>query len=166
MVCYCCLLAQSCLTLCDPMNCSLLGSSVHGIFQARILEWVAVSFSRGYFWPRDRTCVSCIAGRFFTTVPPGKHQVPVMLMLLVFYTSNSKVLLRDDLHVIKFTFINTPILIINRSILFSKFIELCNHHNPMLECLHYPSKISNDRFQLLPIPTSSPRQRLIHFPSL
>ena len=38
--------AQSCLTLCDPIDCSLLGSSVHGIFQARILEWVAISFSR------------------------------------------------------------------------------------------------------------------------
>ena len=56
-----------------------------------------------------------------------------MLMLLVFDTSNSKVLLRDDLHVIKFTFLNTSILIINRSILFSKFIELCNdHYNPTL----------------------------------
>ena len=39
--------AQSCPTLCDPMNCSLLGSSIHGIFQARVLEWVAISFSRG-----------------------------------------------------------------------------------------------------------------------
>ena len=38
---------QSCLTLCDPMDCSLLGSSIHGVFQARILEWVAISFSRG-----------------------------------------------------------------------------------------------------------------------
>ena len=51
--------AQSGLTLCDPMDCSLPGSSVHVILQARILEWVAVSFSR------DRTWISCIAGRFF-----------------------------------------------------------------------------------------------------
>ena len=42
-----CLVTQSCLTVCDPMNCSLLGSSVHGIFQARILEWVAMTYSRG-----------------------------------------------------------------------------------------------------------------------
>ena len=42
------------------------GSSVHGIFQARILEWVAIPFSKGPFWPRDQTQVSCIAGRFFT----------------------------------------------------------------------------------------------------
>ena len=47
------LVAQSCPTLCDPMDCSLPGSSVHGIFQARVLEWVAISFSRGSSWPRD-----------------------------------------------------------------------------------------------------------------
>ena len=51
---------QSCPTLCDPINCSLPSSCVHGIFQARILEWVAIFSSRGSFWPRDQTCVSCI----------------------------------------------------------------------------------------------------------
>ena len=51
---------------CDPMDYSLPGSSVHGILQARILEWVAISFSRGSYLPRNRTQVSCIAGRFFT----------------------------------------------------------------------------------------------------
>ena len=49
---------QSCLTLCDPVDCSLSGSSVHGIFQARVLEWGAISFSRGSSQPRDRTWVS------------------------------------------------------------------------------------------------------------
>ena len=44
-----CVVTQSCLTLCDPMDCNLQGSSVHGIFQARVLEWVAISFSRGSF---------------------------------------------------------------------------------------------------------------------
>ena len=57
--------AQSCLTLCDPMDCSPPGSSVHGILQARILEWVATSFSRESSWPRDWTEVSHIAGRCF-----------------------------------------------------------------------------------------------------
>ena len=52
--------------LCDPMDHSLPGFSVHGIFQARVLEWVAISFSRGSSWPRDQTHVSCIAGRRFT----------------------------------------------------------------------------------------------------
>ena len=58
--------AQSCPTLCDPMDCSLSGSSVHGIFQARVLEWIAISFSRGSFQPRGWTQISCIAGRRFT----------------------------------------------------------------------------------------------------
>ena len=57
--------AQSCPTLCDPVDCSLSGSSVHGIFQARVLEWTAISFSRGSSWPRNRTQVSRIAGRRF-----------------------------------------------------------------------------------------------------
>ena len=52
--------------LCDPTDCSLPGSSFHGIFQARILEWVAIPFSRGSSRPRDQTQGSCIAGRFFT----------------------------------------------------------------------------------------------------
>ena len=58
--------AQSCLTLCNPMDCSLPGFSVHGIFQARVPEWVAISFSRGSSRPRDKTQVSLIAGRHFT----------------------------------------------------------------------------------------------------
>jgi len=57
---------QSCPTLCDHTYCSLPGSSVHGIFQARILEWVAISFSTGASQLRDQTWVSHIAGRFFT----------------------------------------------------------------------------------------------------
>ena len=54
------------LSLCDPMDCSPPGSSVGGIFQARVLEWVSVSFSRGSSWPRDRTLISRIVGRRFT----------------------------------------------------------------------------------------------------
>ena len=59
------LVAWSCPTLCNPQDCSLPGS-VHGIFQARVLEWVAISFSRGSSRPRDRTWVSRIVGRRFT----------------------------------------------------------------------------------------------------
>ena len=57
--------AQSCPTLCNPVDCSLQDSSLHGILQARILEWVAISFSRGSSQPRERTQVSHIAGRCF-----------------------------------------------------------------------------------------------------
>ena len=68
----CCLVAkwsevtQSCPILCDPMDCSLPRSSVHGISQATVLEWGAISFSRGSSRPRDRTQVSRVVGRRFT----------------------------------------------------------------------------------------------------
>ena len=64
----------SCSVVSDPMDCSLPGSSVHGILQARILEVVASPFSRGFSQPRDRTWVSCIAGRFFTSWVTRKAQ--------------------------------------------------------------------------------------------
>ena len=70
--CCCCLVPESYLTLCDPMFYSPPGSSVPGISQARILEWVANSFSRGSSWPRDQIHVSCMAGGFFTPGPLGK----------------------------------------------------------------------------------------------
>ena len=54
------------MTLCKSMDYNLSGYSVHGIFQARIMEWVAISFSRGSFWPRDWSRVCCFAGRHFT----------------------------------------------------------------------------------------------------
>ena len=57
---------QLCPTLCEPMDCSLPGCSAHGIFQAMVLEWVAISFSRRSSWPRDQTRVSSIVGRCFT----------------------------------------------------------------------------------------------------
>ena len=62
-----CLVAQLCLTLCKTMDYSLTGCSVLGVLQARILEWVAIPFSRKSSWLRDRTWVFCIAGRFFTS---------------------------------------------------------------------------------------------------
>ena len=63
---------QSCLTLCDPVDCSPQGSSVHGILHARILEWVAISYSWGSSRPWAQTQVSWIAGGFFTTEPARK----------------------------------------------------------------------------------------------
>ena len=78
---------QSCLTLCDPLDYSPPGSFVQGIFQAKILEWVAMLSPRGSSQPRDRTrvsCGSCIADGFFTTEPPRKplqvvgHQLKTM----------------------------------------------------------------------------------------
>ena len=70
-----CLVVQLCLTLCYPLNCSLPGSSVHGISQLRILEWVAIFFSKWSSQSRDQTCISwfsSIAGRFLTCWAIGK----------------------------------------------------------------------------------------------
>ena len=58
----------------SPMNCRPLGSSVHGILQASILEWVVIFFSRASSWPRGWTCIFCTADRLFTTAPLGKHR--------------------------------------------------------------------------------------------
>ena len=82
-VCVClCVVTKSYLTLCDPMDCSPLGSSVRGISQARIMEWVAISFCRGSSHRSDRTCISCIAGGLFTE-PPGKTPEKTLLLLLL-----------------------------------------------------------------------------------
>ena len=69
-----CSIAQLCLTLCHPMDCSPPGFSVDGISQARILEWVATSYSRGSSWPRQQTRVSWLAGGFLTNGLPGKSR--------------------------------------------------------------------------------------------
>ena len=91
--------AQLWLTLCNPIDCSLPGSSVHGILQTRMLKWVAMPFSGGSSQPRDRTLVSCIAGRFFTVqvtrealevsrkllyTPPHLKIILVVLVLFIF----------------------------------------------------------------------------------
>ena len=71
--------AQLCLTLCSPMDCSPPGSFSHGTLQARNLEWVAISFSKGSFDPGIEPVSFALAGRLFTTVPPGKpHSLPYM----------------------------------------------------------------------------------------
>ena len=62
-----CVCVQMCPAVCDSMGCSLPGFTVHGIFQARIPDWAAITCSRGSFQSRDQTCVSCITGRLFTT---------------------------------------------------------------------------------------------------
>ena len=88
------LVAQLCQILCDPMDCSPLGSSVCGILQARILEWVAVSFSRGSekesSQPMDGTQVSSIAGRFFTVW--ATREAPKLKKLVQMYQSHKQFL--------------------------------------------------------------------------
>jgi len=79
-----CSVTKLCLTLCDPMDCSPLGSSVHWISQARILEWVVISFSRGSSPPRGRIHVFSLLRRFFTTESPGRPIVAVTLPYTTF----------------------------------------------------------------------------------
>ena len=83
---------QLCPTLCDPVDCSPSGSSIHGILQARILEWVAISFSNGSSRPRDQTQVSRIAGRCFnlwaTSIIP---LISLFKLLTWFWDFNSNV---------------------------------------------------------------------------
>ena len=74
-----CVFAQSCLTPCDPMDSSLPGSHVHGISQARILQWITTSSSKGSSQPRDQTWISCIGRRLLISlVPPGEPQYNVI----------------------------------------------------------------------------------------
>ena len=74
--------AQTCLTLCDPMDCSLLGSSVHGIFQARVLEWVGISFSRGSSQLREPASLELQADTL-PSEPPRKPQNIRRLLLII-----------------------------------------------------------------------------------
>ena len=85
-VCVCVVLvAQSCLTLCNSMDWSQVGSSIHGIFQARILEWIAIPCSRGSSRHRDRTQVSCIVGRFFTMWPPREGDLWIKVSICEYF---------------------------------------------------------------------------------
>ena len=86
--------AQSCPTLCDPMDCSLSGSSIHGIFQARVLEWIAISFSRGSSsQPRNQRWVSGIAGRRFTVWATREAMYNLIIYNVCVIQLNSKLLL-------------------------------------------------------------------------
>ena len=78
---------SSCQTLCDPMDCSLPGSSLHGILQPRVLEWVAISFSTGSSQPRVQTRVSCIPGRRFNLWATRRSLLIIFFILLLFTQS-------------------------------------------------------------------------------
>ena len=85
------LVTQSCPTLCNPRDCSPPGSSAHGIIQARILEWVAIFFSRGSSRLRDRTWVSYLVGRFFTIWATRKVFLPV--------STDKRLFFFEDVHI-------------------------------------------------------------------
>ena len=83
-VCVCvCSVSQSCQTLCNPMDCSPPGSPVHGLFQAGILEWVAISFSRGFSQSGDQTCVSCIDRQILWPTTPLRTVLCVCVYMYI-----------------------------------------------------------------------------------
>ena len=119
------LVIQSRPTLWDPMDCSPPASSVHGILKATILEWVAISFfSRGYSWPRDRTWVSCTAGRFFTIWATREAQGSVYSVVIMRVLMNSPTQYKKKSWII-FSFFSLPTILyflILNSILFFFFL--------------------------------------------
>ena len=113
------LVAQLCPALCNPMDCSLPGSSVHGILQARILEWVDIPFPRGSSQPRDWTWASCIAGGLFTIwatmeVPmsgAGEYNLLIRLLLISWHHKQKTFLISESHHIVtsmKFHLLHMP----------------------------------------------------------
>ena len=129
---------------CNPMDCSLPGSSVPGILQVRILEWVAISYSRGSSWPRDQTQVSCMWGRFFTIWATGEVLISVKLLSIpnaqgpaslerVPSFSPPYLNLNFSLK------INQPLFNFPQVLYFSK---MCLHIHPYLQMKYHPDVLS------------------------
>ena len=144
------LVAQFCLTLCSPLDSSLLGSSVHGILQARILEWIAIPFSRVSCRPRGQTPVSCIVGKFFTSWVTRKEtsalNVPIAIGVLplsgLFSALNHKVCVCMCLYLYPWVYIGTqgPISTLKDSLWFSPFPYLCLSLTVEESSSRYPQK--------------------------
>ena len=100
----CSLVTKSCPTLCDPMDCNLPVSSVHGISQARILEQIAIFFSRGSSQPKDQTHIFCIGNGFFITEPPGERKTEEMTLMgkTIWVFGKDKWVFQDTLELMKF----------------------------------------------------------------
>ena len=135
--------AQSCPTLCDPMGCRLPGSSVHGIFQAIVLEWIAISFSRGSSQPRDQSWVSWIVDRCFTVWTT--REIPKRL-----WTS-------ETLHISCFTRaspnhlflqMHSRVMILNYTSWKSSFLPFCKVRSKNLESVML-SEVSQRRRNIL-----------------
>ena len=98
-------------TLCDPVDCSPPGSSVHRISQAGILKWVANSYSRVSSWSRDRTHFSCLASGFFTTGLPGKPH-PFFFFFFFFFRGGNSIQLSGGSETVRHTAQLTPAILL------------------------------------------------------
>ena len=103
------------------MDCSLLGSSVHGIFQARVLKWVTISFSRGSSQPRDQTWVSCVAGSCFTSWATREACIYIYICIYLLLLSHSVLSNCLGLHGLQHTRLPCP----------SPSLEACSNSSPM-----------------------------------
>ena len=117
-------ITQLCLTVCDPTYCSRPGSSVHGISQARILEWVAIPFSRGSYQLRYGTRVSFMAGRFFTLwvtreALPYNKLYPIPSIINIFHEYSTFVIINESVNALLLTNIFNQILLVLPGIFFS-----------------------------------------------
>ena len=163
--------AQSCPTLGNPMDSNLLGSSVHGILQARIREWVAISFSRGFSQPRDRTSVSHIAGRRFTVWTTRQVLFAFKILPQIYSSMRSKNLCDKKWQKKKIwienkiphqnNFIKTKIYIFGKVFNMIKYILIFHcyywlkmHFHPL--CIHIPTSnlgiYSNEIILKCPVP--------------
>ena len=132
------LVAQSCLTLCDTMDCSPPGSSVHEIFQARILEWITISFSRGSSQPRDGTQVSCTAGRFFLpTELQGKPIYTISFDFCLWLTSLQRMIMSRFIQVLQMALFNSFYELIIFHCVNLLYLSLCSCTFRLLLCLGY-----------------------------
>ena len=133
--------AQSCMTLCDPMDCSQPGSPVRKILQARILEWVVIPFSRGSSQSRDQTWLSYIADRFFTAWITTEFHIYAIINTICFFLS-------DLLHSVWWTLGPSTSLQMTHFHPFYDWVIFCCAYVPHFL---YPL-ISWWRFRLLPCP--------------
>ena len=144
-----CLVAQLYVTFCDFMDCSPPSSSVYGTVQARILEWVATSFSRGSSWSRDQTCISCIAGEFFHCWATREahpfytlwilHILPIWILKVI--TERTKVLV----HELRLTHQAHPVVSLDWEQLYHRDCDKCKRESKK-RCLESCSRRAQSGF--------------------
>ena len=135
---------KSCPTLCNSMDCNLPGFSVHGILQARILEWVAILFFRVSSWPGDRTWVSCFAGIFFTIWATRRPEILIGIILNLYIHSGNVIILailsvlihkyRMLFHLFRYFLIFPAILCDFQQTFYTSFIKYNPKYFTLLKC--------------------------------
>ena len=135
---HCFLVAKSCLTICTPMDCSLPGSSAHGISQVRILEWVAISFSKASFWHRDPTCVCYIGRQILYLRHQGSLPQRICALKNILNKHSSTNNVKDRISILKNkNKIQSWALLTFWCASFQCFLKKCFHYNHIFFCTLY-----------------------------